>query len=76
MEDPLKRFRGYKVVLVIEQKFQMASWKGMADKVKFKKVPNMSVQWNMNGEAGITGYIEEYLDKFHKLFFVKGLLFR
>lgn len=28
----------------------------------------------MEGEAGITGYVEEYLDKFHKLFFVKKKL--
>ena len=27
----------------------------------------------MDGEAGVTGYVEEYLDRSHKLFCVKRL---
>lgn len=34
---------------------------------------DMLVQQAVDGEAGITGYVKEYLDRSHKLFFVKRL---
>lgn len=42
--------------MVTEQKFQGATWKGVAERLKVKEVQNMLVQESMTGKAVTAGY--------------------